>query len=186
MAGMSITEKRKQAIAFSQHYALTSNYFAVSKAVDLPPMANDVKIDLSCEDDTPAWTWRGNAVRRVAQSDAPLHRRCDRASGDRRQRPDSVSSGRVSVSAAWIICEMRSCRSWSLKIRIVIVVQAQACSARGMICGKGYKRLQSRRTRRRRGVGLLANWKSPACFYTHARSLCSAAAQFDRIFSLSR
>lgn len=33
MAGMSITEKRKQVIAFSEPYALTSNYFVDRKSV---------------------------------------------------------------------------------------------------------------------------------------------------------
>jgi octopine/nopaline transport system substrate-binding protein len=47
MAGMSITEKRKQIIAFSEPYALTSNYFVVGKSLDLPAMDTNVKIDLS-------------------------------------------------------------------------------------------------------------------------------------------
>jgi octopine/nopaline transport system substrate-binding protein len=47
MAGMSITEKRKQVIAFSEPYALTSNYFVVSKASVIPAMAADTRIDLS-------------------------------------------------------------------------------------------------------------------------------------------
>jgi octopine/nopaline transport system substrate-binding protein len=47
MAGMSITETRKQVIAFSEPYALTSNYFAVSKASGIPAMAADARIDLS-------------------------------------------------------------------------------------------------------------------------------------------
>lgn len=49
MAGMSITEKRKQVIAFSQPYALTSNYFVVSKALGLPAIDGEVKLDLSSE-----------------------------------------------------------------------------------------------------------------------------------------
>ncbi|WP_349436817.1 transporter substrate-binding domain-containing protein [Pararhizobium sp. A13] len=49
MAGMSITEKRKQVIAFSEPYALTSNYFVVSKPLDLPAMDNSVKINLSTD-----------------------------------------------------------------------------------------------------------------------------------------
>lgn len=47
MAGMSITEKRKQVIAFSQPYALTSNYFVVGRSLDLPAMDSSVRIDLS-------------------------------------------------------------------------------------------------------------------------------------------
>lgn len=49
MAGMSITEKRKQVIAFSNPYALTSNYFVVSKSSVLPLMDSSVRIDLSIE-----------------------------------------------------------------------------------------------------------------------------------------
>ena len=51
MAGMSITEKRKQVIAFSEPYALTSNYFVVVTSLDLPAMDNSMKINLST--DTP-------------------------------------------------------------------------------------------------------------------------------------
>ncbi|MGR9424394.1 transporter substrate-binding domain-containing protein [Rhizobium leguminosarum] len=47
MAGMSITEKREQVIAFSEPYALTSNYFVVGKSLDLPFMDSNEKIDLS-------------------------------------------------------------------------------------------------------------------------------------------
>lgn len=47
MAGMSITEKRMQVIAFSEPYALTSNYFLVGKSTDLPAMDSSVKIDLT-------------------------------------------------------------------------------------------------------------------------------------------
>lgn len=50
MAGMSITEKRRQVIAFSEPYALTSNYFVVGKSLDLPVMDSDAKIDLSSGD----------------------------------------------------------------------------------------------------------------------------------------
>lgn len=49
MAGMSITEKRKQVIAFSEPYALTSNYFVVGKSLDLPAMDSSVKINLSSD-----------------------------------------------------------------------------------------------------------------------------------------
>lgn len=49
MAGMSITEKRRQVIAFSEPYALTSNYFVVSKSLQLPVMDNEAKLDLSKE-----------------------------------------------------------------------------------------------------------------------------------------
>lgn len=49
MAGMSITEKRKQVIAFSNPYALTSNYFVVRKSFDLPEMASNLKVNLSSE-----------------------------------------------------------------------------------------------------------------------------------------
>ncbi|WP_349017731.1 transporter substrate-binding domain-containing protein [Rhizobium sp. 32-5/1] len=66
MAGMSITEKRKQVIAFSKPYALTSNYFVVGKSLDLPAMDSGLKIDLSSENqgDTTALhalkkIWRG-------------------------------------------------------------------------------------------------------------------------------
>ncbi|MDX0061283.1 transporter substrate-binding domain-containing protein, partial [Sinorhizobium meliloti] len=51
MAGMSITEKRKQVIAFSRPYALTSNYFVIRKELDVPVMDADSKIDLSRNDD---------------------------------------------------------------------------------------------------------------------------------------
>ena len=51
MAGMSITEKRKQVISFSEPYALTSNYFVVSKAVELPTMQSASKLDLTTETD---------------------------------------------------------------------------------------------------------------------------------------
>lgn len=49
MAGMSITEKRKQVIAFSQPYALTSNYFVVGKSLDIPAMDSSVRINLSSD-----------------------------------------------------------------------------------------------------------------------------------------
>ena len=49
MAGMSITQKRKQVIAFSDPYALTSNYFVVRKALDLPALDDRTRIDLSSE-----------------------------------------------------------------------------------------------------------------------------------------
>lgn len=49
MAGMSITEKRKQVIAFSDPYALTSNYFVVRKTLDLPTLDGKAKVDLSIE-----------------------------------------------------------------------------------------------------------------------------------------
>ena len=51
MAGMSITEKRKQVISFTEPYALTSNYFVVSKSLNLPAMENGVKLDLTTETD---------------------------------------------------------------------------------------------------------------------------------------
>jgi len=51
MAGMSITEKRKQVISFSEPYALTSNYFVVAKSLDLPAMDNGMKLDLTTETD---------------------------------------------------------------------------------------------------------------------------------------
>lgn len=47
MAGMSITEKRKEVIAFSEPYALTSNYFVVSKSAQFPKMDASTKLDLS-------------------------------------------------------------------------------------------------------------------------------------------
>lgn len=49
MAGMSITEKRRQVIDFSEPYALTSNYFVVSKSLELPVMDSEAKLDLSLE-----------------------------------------------------------------------------------------------------------------------------------------
>jgi octopine/nopaline transport system substrate-binding protein len=49
MAGMSITDKRKQVIAFSDPYALTSNYFVVRRTIDLPALDSKAKIDLSLE-----------------------------------------------------------------------------------------------------------------------------------------
>jgi octopine/nopaline transport system substrate-binding protein len=49
MAGMSITEKRKQVIAFSEPYALTSNYFVVQKSASLPVLDTAARIDLSAE-----------------------------------------------------------------------------------------------------------------------------------------
>lgn len=54
MAGMSITEKRKQVIAFSDPYALTSNYFVVRKDLNLPDFAGMEKVDLSIESDDTA------------------------------------------------------------------------------------------------------------------------------------
>lgn len=51
MAGMSITEKRKRVISFSQPYALTSNYFVVSKSLDLPSVESTSKLDLTTETD---------------------------------------------------------------------------------------------------------------------------------------
>lgn len=50
MAGMSITEKRKEVIAFSRPYALTSNYFVVSKTLGVPAMDTNAKVDLSSDD----------------------------------------------------------------------------------------------------------------------------------------
>lgn len=50
MAGMSITEKRKQVIAFSQPYAVTSNYFVMSKSLNLPATDATARIDLGTED----------------------------------------------------------------------------------------------------------------------------------------
>ncbi|CAN7755017.1 transporter substrate-binding domain-containing protein [Ensifer adhaerens] len=49
MAGMSITEKRRQVIAFSEPYALTSNYFVVSKSLKVPVMDSEAKLDLSMD-----------------------------------------------------------------------------------------------------------------------------------------
>jgi octopine/nopaline transport system substrate-binding protein len=54
MAGMSITEKRKQVIAFSEPYALTSNYFVVAKASGVAPIDRDSKLDLSSSEDNSA------------------------------------------------------------------------------------------------------------------------------------
>ncbi|MGP4694108.1 transporter substrate-binding domain-containing protein [Agrobacterium cavarae] len=50
MAGMSITEKRKKVIAFSEPYALTSNYFVVAKSAGLPTMDPATAVDLSSDD----------------------------------------------------------------------------------------------------------------------------------------
>lgn len=50
MAGMSITEKRKKVIAFSEPYALTSNYFVVAKSAGLPAMDPATAVDLSSDD----------------------------------------------------------------------------------------------------------------------------------------
>ncbi len=47
MAGMSITEKRSQVIAFSEPYALTSNYFVVAGSTNIAPLAPDTMVDLS-------------------------------------------------------------------------------------------------------------------------------------------
>ncbi|MGI2036138.1 transporter substrate-binding domain-containing protein [Rhizobium panacihumi] len=52
MAGMSITDKRKQVIAFSEPYALTSNYFVASKASRLPELPENTRIDLSSASDS--------------------------------------------------------------------------------------------------------------------------------------
>lgn len=49
MAGMSITEKRKQVISFSNPYALTSNFFVVAKSLNLPTMRSSVKINLTSD-----------------------------------------------------------------------------------------------------------------------------------------
>lgn len=49
MAGMSITRKREQVIAFSEPYALTSNYFVVSKSLALPGMDSGARLDLTTE-----------------------------------------------------------------------------------------------------------------------------------------
>ncbi len=49
MAGMSITDKRKQVIAFSEPYALTSNYFVMANAANLPDMDIDAPLDLSSD-----------------------------------------------------------------------------------------------------------------------------------------
>lgn len=50
MAGMSITEKRKQVIAFSEPYAVTSNYFVMSKSHNLPATDATARIDLGKDD----------------------------------------------------------------------------------------------------------------------------------------
>lgn len=50
MAGMSITDKRKQVIAFSKPYAVTSNYFVMSKSLNLPASDADARLDLGGED----------------------------------------------------------------------------------------------------------------------------------------
>ncbi|MCM2443435.1 hypothetical protein HGO34_27465 [Agrobacterium vitis] len=47
MAGMSITDKRKAVIGFSEPYALTSNYFVVAKALKLPEMDGTARLSLS-------------------------------------------------------------------------------------------------------------------------------------------
>jgi octopine/nopaline transport system substrate-binding protein len=47
MAGMSITEKRKEVIAFSRPYALTSNYFVVARSFAGDTVEHAKKIDLS-------------------------------------------------------------------------------------------------------------------------------------------
>jgi octopine/nopaline transport system substrate-binding protein len=49
MAGMSITEKRKQVIAFSEPYALTSNYFVMRKSAEFPALDGKGNLDLSVE-----------------------------------------------------------------------------------------------------------------------------------------
>jgi octopine/nopaline transport system substrate-binding protein len=49
MAGMSITDKRKQVIGFSRPYALTSNYFVVNKEMGLPAMDSGENLDLFSE-----------------------------------------------------------------------------------------------------------------------------------------
>lgn len=49
MAGMSITEKRKKVIAFSEPYALTSNYFVVANSTGLPAMDPAAAVDLSSD-----------------------------------------------------------------------------------------------------------------------------------------
>jgi len=50
MAGMSITEKRKQVISFSQPYAVTSNYFVMRKSLNLPATDANARVDLGTED----------------------------------------------------------------------------------------------------------------------------------------
>lgn len=49
MAGMSITEKRKKVIDFSEPYALTSNYFVVANSAGLPAMDPATIVDLSSD-----------------------------------------------------------------------------------------------------------------------------------------
>ncbi|WP_142781661.1 transporter substrate-binding domain-containing protein [Agrobacterium sp. T29] len=49
MAGMSITEKRRDVIEFSAPYALTSNYFVFAKSNGLPKMDVTAAVDLSSE-----------------------------------------------------------------------------------------------------------------------------------------
>ncbi|NTF10677.1 transporter substrate-binding domain-containing protein [Agrobacterium rubi] len=49
MAGMSITEKRKEVIAFSEPYALTSNYFVMANSTNLPGMDVTARLDLSSD-----------------------------------------------------------------------------------------------------------------------------------------
>ena len=49
MAGMSITEKRKQVITFSEPYAATSNYFVMAKALRLQALEGTLKVDLTGE-----------------------------------------------------------------------------------------------------------------------------------------
>lgn len=50
MAGMSITDKRKEVIAFSEPYALTSNYFVVANSANLPKMDTTADLYLSIDD----------------------------------------------------------------------------------------------------------------------------------------
>lgn len=52
MAGMSITDKRKQVISFSEPYALTSNYFVISKSLGLTPIDTETRIDLGQDAET--------------------------------------------------------------------------------------------------------------------------------------
>jgi octopine/nopaline transport system substrate-binding protein len=49
MAGVSITEKRKEVIAFSSPYALTSNYFVMTNSANSPAMDVTAKLDLSSD-----------------------------------------------------------------------------------------------------------------------------------------
>ncbi|QAA98368.1 MULTISPECIES: transporter substrate-binding domain-containing protein [Agrobacterium tumefaciens complex] len=49
MAGMSITDKRKEVIAFSEPYALTSNYFVVVNSASLSVMDATAKLNLSSD-----------------------------------------------------------------------------------------------------------------------------------------